>query len=471
MFNQNITAGPGISSFTNHTIEIIVLLLVAFILGFLIAYLLQKIKYSMLIGQIGELKLKCEEYKKLHEKTINEKNLLKIEVDKYLAQVKDWEVKYQSVINENKKLQLIVDNCSANHIDKSEFSKLQSELGVWQNKLSSSENNAKMLLEEKLQLQNNNSGAFIELQKSYDVVKNQNLQFEELIAKLKLQLNECNNKVTENQKTIEKDTLELKNNLALANEKNQKLQAEIASWQGKVASLEKDSQQLLAINNNNQNTEQQLLELKKNYDFALTSQSQFTNENTDLKNSLTAAYEKIKILESEISQKNQQQSAELEQKNVISKIENEALKYKEQIDLLQAKIGENNQLISDLQREIDRLKAANIDIKQVSNFVASAPLASVAVAKSNLVENLEKVKGIGPKINKLLHEHGVVNFSILAKTSTERLQEILNIGGADFTIHDPSTWAHQGDLIARGKLDEFEEYAHSITAGKIIKHH
>ena len=58
-------------------------------------------------------------------------------------------------------------------------------------------------------------------------------------------------------------------------------------------------------------------------------------------------------------------------------------------------------------------------------------------------DDLTKVEGIGPKINELLQAAGINTFAQLAKANVEQINKILEEGGSQFTMHDPTTWPQQ----------------------------
>jgi Effector-associated domain 11 len=65
---------------------------------------------------------------------------------------------------------------------------------------------------------------------------------------------------------------------------------------------------------------------------------------------------------------------------------------------------------------------------------------SFVFADNNSRDNLTKIEGIGPKIAELLNNENIWTFTELAITSVERLQEILENGGARFMMHNPENW-------------------------------
>lgn len=58
-------------------------------------------------------------------------------------------------------------------------------------------------------------------------------------------------------------------------------------------------------------------------------------------------------------------------------------------------------------------------------------------------DDLERVRGIGPKIAALLVANGVPNLAVLAEAKVASLQAILDNAGVSFAYHDPSSWPEQ----------------------------
>ncbi len=82
-------------------------------------------------------------------------------------------------------------------------------------------------------------------------------------------------------------------------------------------------------------------------------------------------------------------------------------------------------------------------------------------------ENLQVVEGIGPKIEDLLKNNGVLNWHMLATSTSESLKAILQKGGERFQMHDPSTWPDQAALAIEGKWAELEEYQVLLPGGRL----
>jgi len=86
-----------------------------------------------------------------------------------------------------------------------------------------------------------------------------------------------------------------------------------------------------------------------------------------------------------------------------------------------------------------------------------------AAAKS---DDLKAVEGIGPKIEGLLKDAGIKNWSALAASEVSRLQDILTSAGDRYRLADPGTWPKQAELAAAGKWTELKEYQDFLSGGK-----
>lgn len=96
---------------------------------------------------------------------------------------------------------------------------------------------------------------------------------------------------------------------------------------------------------------------------------------------------------------------------------------------------------------------------------APAPVAaSPAAVPQEVADNLEKIEGIGPKINDVLHEAGIRTFADLAQTDVERLREILTAAG--LRVNDPTSWPEQAALAAAGKWEEFQALQDQLDGGR-----
>ena len=88
------------------------------------------------------------------------------------------------------------------------------------------------------------------------------------------------------------------------------------------------------------------------------------------------------------------------------------------------------------------------------------PAAKKATAKA---DDLKKVEGIGPKIAETLNVAGITTFAELAKSTPEKISEIIaEVRGN----HVTDTWPAQAKLAAEGKWDELKKWQDELNGGK-----
>ncbi|MBO9584585.1 MAG: hypothetical protein J7574_10550 [Flavobacterium sp.] len=93
-------------------------------------------------------------------------------------------------------------------------------------------------------------------------------------------------------------------------------------------------------------------------------------------------------------------------------------------------------------------------------------VAENALGKKIKENDLKIVEGIGPKIESLFIEAGIKTWQNLSQTSTEKLQSILDAGGENYAMHNPSTWARQALMAYQGKWKELKDCQDSLLGGK-----
>lgn len=102
------------------------------------------------------------------------------------------------------------------------------------------------------------------------------------------------------------------------------------------------------------------------------------------------------------------------------------------------------------------------DVSSQKNTLLAIPPKYATFAK----DDLKIVEGIGPKIEALLKAHGVADWKALAAANSATLQNILNLGGERFAMHDPKSWPDQAALAAAGRWSELEEFQNILVGGK-----
>lgn len=102
----------------------------------------------------------------------------------------------------------------------------------------------------------------------------------------------------------------------------------------------------------------------------------------------------------------------------------------------------------------------------VAPLVFDSALASTVFGKKIKENDLKIVEGIGPKIEALLNASGITNWHSLSEASTEKLQSILDAGGENYAIHNPSTWSKQALMAYQGKWQELKDWQQNLLGGK-----
>jgi predicted flap endonuclease-1-like 5' DNA nuclease len=111
-------------------------------------------------------------------------------------------------------------------------------------------------------------------------------------------------------------------------------------------------------------------------------------------------------------------------------------------------------------------KSAKISVpKAIKSVKESSPKApKVADSKP---DDLTKIEGIGPKIASLLKAGGIETFEKLSKSSEKTLKGILDNAGSRFQMHNPSTWANQAKIAAKGDWKSLKKLQDELNGGKV----
>ena len=95
---------------------------------------------------------------------------------------------------------------------------------------------------------------------------------------------------------------------------------------------------------------------------------------------------------------------------------------------------------------------------------AEEPKAKKAKASSK-GDDLKKIEGAGPKAAEALVAAGIDTFAKVAKTSPEKLSEVLSEASSRLSHIVTETWPKQAALAAEGKWDELKELQDRLDGG------
>ncbi|GAB4249772.1 MAG: hypothetical protein Kow0027_12780 [Saprospiraceae bacterium] len=132
-----------------------------------------------------------------------------------------------------------------------------------------------------------------------------------------------------------------------------------------------------------------------------------------------------------------------------------------------------------LEQEVDTLKKKNrsleadvfmykgkIEQLQASGGAQKAASKMALGATSGAKDDLKKIEGIGPKIEKLMNAAGIQTFRQLADAPLEKIEQVLEEAGPRFKLADPGTWKEQAALAADGKWSELKSLQDSLSGGR-----
>ncbi|MCC6613931.1 MAG: hypothetical protein IT320_10665 [Anaerolineae bacterium] len=94
-----------------------------------------------------------------------------------------------------------------------------------------------------------------------------------------------------------------------------------------------------------------------------------------------------------------------------------------------------------------------------------APAAKPKRAKASGKDDLKRVEGIGPKMEKALRTAGIETFARLAEATEDELRAAIEAQGMRFAPSMP-TWAKQAAFLAAGDETGFEAYKDHLVAGR-----
>lgn len=134
-----------------------------------------------------------------------------------------------------------------------------------------------------------------------------------------------------------------------------------------------------------------------------------------------------------------------------------------------AKIKEVTKSIQFLPGRIDKDnwvgQASNLSYAGEEDALESTAIEGIPVPPVNPA-NLQVVEGIGPKIEGKLKAAGIDSLKDLSNASIAQLKEILDKAGSHYRIHDPSTWPDQAKLAATGDWGKLKTYQDYLIGGK-----
>ena len=112
--------------------------------------------------------------------------------------------------------------------------------------------------------------------------------------------------------------------------------------------------------------------------------------------------------------------------------------------------------------EAPAVVATPAPVPSAEQLAAGAALLGTKLA----LDDLKVVEGIGPAIEELLHQGGILTWRALEAAEPASVKAILDAAGPRFRVHDPGTWPRQAGLLADGRWQEFKDLTDALDAGR-----
>jgi len=106
---------------------------------------------------------------------------------------------------------------------------------------------------------------------------------------------------------------------------------------------------------------------------------------------------------------------------------------------------------------------SKVETKKTTNSSASTTTTSSGKKKG---DDLTKIEGIGPAIEKLLNGDKIYTFKELAESKISALQSILTKGGPKFQMHTPGSWPKQASMARDGRWDDLKKLQDVLSGGR-----
>lgn len=134
-------------------------------------------------------------------------------------------------------------------------------------------------------------------------------------------------------------------------------------------------------------------------------------------------------------------------------------------DVLVQRLQEADQAVEDWKRKCNELRDSLAAREEALPKTVPKPKTPSATSVGK-PDNLKKIEGIGPKIEKLLRNNEVYSFQQLSEASVADLRSYVMQGGKHMKSHDPTAWPQQAKLAAEGRWDDLEALQKALKAGR-----
>ena len=113
-----------------------------------------------------------------------------------------------------------------------------------------------------------------------------------------------------------------------------------------------------------------------------------------------------------------------------------------------------------------KLSGSDLSNSEKSSSNRYAPDKKQASLSTSYVDDLTKIDGIGPKIEQLLNEAGILNFAQLKSADRDTIKSILDTGGPQFKMHEPKSWTKQAEYADDAEWEKLEKLQDELMGGR-----
>jgi large subunit ribosomal protein L27 len=103
--------------------------------------------------------------------------------------------------------------------------------------------------------------------------------------------------------------------------------------------------------------------------------------------------------------------------------------------------------------------------EEVAPAAIESASAVPSAKKSVKEDDLKIIEGIGPKLESILKEAGILDLKVMSQADPDKLRDILEGAGSRYKMFNPTTWPKQAALAVAGKMDELKEYQDRLDGG------
>jgi predicted flap endonuclease-1-like 5' DNA nuclease len=92
------------------------------------------------------------------------------------------------------------------------------------------------------------------------------------------------------------------------------------------------------------------------------------------------------------------------------------------------------------------------------------PQKAVQPLQGETLDDLKRIEGIGPKVEKVLQEAGIRTFDALGRANPDEVKQLLNAAGLQ--MMNPEGWIEQAELAAKGEWEKLDRLQDELKGGR-----